>query len=1038
MESIRNNWLATILLAISLAACGGGGDEDADVGVSAETADEIQSALTVRQAVQQATIVSGAAPKSTATDEAPELNTDGAALQSVAAGNTVELGLTISALEGVSSLLARVVGATNYLQINDPNLSTAGTTAKSSGGSSLFSGQLQVQIPSSLRSGQFCIEIAAVDQAGRVSNYRKVCFQIPQNLAPSAPPQVNAGGDIAVGDDVATVSLRGEAKLADGLEVASYQWRQLGGGPTVSASGSTNQAQFSFAVPNVSGGVDLRFELRVTDSAGGSGTDTVRVSVIDRDKPEPPQVTVGDDQQVDEGGSLQLIGSATDTDSAISSIRWESSRPDLLQFDPVGKASTTVLVGRVTQTTVVQVSLRATDQTGLSSQRSLNLTIRDVAAEPQNLQLSGLSARPLLVGGTVSVHVGEQTFSDTVDSVGEWSVQAQTINPQDMVRVEIRSADDARILMESYLGQWSDLTNLAVAGQLGPDQSYALRVGAFTSALANALREKNALQNLSSQVTLDLASAEQLVAAAYGLETEQVLDHGTLLLLLADGTVALDSQFSSILAVLPDFEAVMSLLREAVNNHLSAFTSARENLDADLALAPGFDAALSATRLVELGQSRFHFAGDQFQLSSDGSARIDAGSVSPAGATGGHAAQVASWTVSGKQIVVTPAAPQPSSFTAFGKICGSDPNPRDLEVEQTVEEYRFAPVIEFPGRGPILLQIQREATEHYPDAPDCADEQQSFSYLTLFSRTEDLLPFASAVEPGDSFALAAVNRRPDAVDRINGFRSDRFNFLSGGVGNSEGFGVEGGGEEAFTWRVAADGALQLDYSDGMRVRYYHLSTDDAVGFEVIVLAENTSGYRSSARVTAVEIEGPVDLPASELPGRWAQYGDSRAFSNSFQLFSLFGLKLYANSEFEQYNNILLRDGSFDSEFFSSGGEADSGSLGNWALAGGRVTIESRVDSADHSRNCDANAPTCEVYSRRVWQPIARSGNRYYMLEERDYRSPPDYGQPMERLYNDLRYYDRTDLPASKASAVPAASGARLVREVPKHRENRQP
>ena len=215
MEANRKNWLATVLLAVSLTACGGGGEDEADAGVTAETADEIQSALTVRQAVQQATIITGAAPKSTATDEAPELNTDGAALQSVDAGDTVNLGLTISALEGVSSLLARVVGATNYLQINDPNLSATGTTAKAFGSATVFSGQVQVQVPTSLRSGQFCIEIAAVDQAGRVSNYRKICFQVPQNLAPSAPPQVNAGGDLAVGDDVATVTLTGEVKLAE-------------------------------------------------------------------------------------------------------------------------------------------------------------------------------------------------------------------------------------------------------------------------------------------------------------------------------------------------------------------------------------------------------------------------------------------------------------------------------------------------------------------------------------------------------------------------------------------------------------------------------------------------------------------------------------------------------------------------------------------------------------------------------------------------------------------------------------------------------
>lgn len=1034
--TIKNKqWLWAALLAATLTACGGGDEESADEqGAVQESADEIQTALTVRQAVQEATVVAGAAPKSTATAEAPQLDTDGGALQTADAGSSVDLGLSISALEGVSSLLARVVGATSYLQISDPNLNESGGTAKALGGSTVFTGRLQVQIPASLRSGQFCLEVAAVDAAGRVSNYRKVCFQIPSNLAPSAPPQVNAGGDVAVGDDAATVTLSGEAKPASGLTVASYQWRQLGSAPAVTVtSGSFNEAAFSFAVPNVSGSLDLSFELRVTDSAGSVGADTVVVSVVDRDKPEPPQVSVGGDREIDEGSSLKLVGSATDTDSAISSVQWQSSRPDLVSFSPVGKASTTVTVGRVAQTTIVQLTLRATDQTGLSNQRSLNLAIRDVAPEPQTLVLSGISASPTLPLGTVIVHVGDQTFTGEVATSGEWSVQAQSNDPGRMVRVEIRSKDDARVRLESYLGQWSDLAEEASAGVLSAEQTYALRVGAFSSALANALREKNASQSLAASVVLDITSAEQLVSAAYGLEPEQVLDQATLLLLLADGTLDLDQQFSSILSVLPDFVAAKALLRESVNNHLAAFADAREAVEADLDEAPGFASALGGSRWVELGQSRFHLSGDQFQLNSDGSARIDAGSVAPAGAVGANAARVGSWTLSGKQVAVTPAASQPFAYTAFDQICGDDPNPRDLDVEETVTRYRFAPILELPGQGPTLLMHHIDFSRRYPGAPDCENEQDTSRYVTLFSRTDELLPFAFAVEPGDEFVLAAVNRDSAATDRSFGFRADVFRFNSGGVGSSEGFGIDDGGAEAFTWRVATDGALQLDYSDGMRVRYYHLSSDDAVGFEAIVLAENGEGYRSSARVTAVEISGPVDLPASEVAGRWAQYSDRRSFPNSFQVFSSFGLKLFANAEFLQYSDNLLRDGSFD-----SGGEADGVRLGTWRQVSGEVVIDSRIDSTDGSRNCEESSPTCELYSRRTWRPAAKIGNRYYMLEQRDFRIAPDYGQPVERLYNDLRFYDRTDLPAAKGLRVDTRHSGSPARPAPGGGTDRQP
>lgn len=1002
MESIRNNWLATVLLAFSLTACGGGGEDEADAGVTAETADEIQSALTVRQAVQQATIVTGAAPKSTATDEAPELNTDGGSLLSVDAGDTVDLGLTISALEGVSSLLARVVGATNYLQINDPNLSATGTTAKAFGSATVFSGQVQVQIPSSLRSGQFCIEIAAVDQAGRVSNYRKICFQIPQNLAPSAPPQVNAGGDVAVGDDVATVTLTGEAKLASGLDVASYQWRQLGGGPTVSANGSTNQAQFSFAVPNVSGSVDLRFELRVTDSAGGAGTDTVVVSVADRDVPEPPQVTVGADRQVDEGGSLTLVGSATDTDSAISSVQWQSSRPDLVQFNPVGKATTTVVVGRVPQTTTVQLTLRATDQTGLSAQRSLNLTIRDVAAEPQSLTLSGISALPALPGGAVTVFVGNQTYTGTVAANGSWSVLAQSSNPQQMVRVAIQSADDTRIRVESYLGQWSDLTAAAVNNALDTDDSYALRVGAFTSALAAALREQNAIQTQAESVHLDLTSSGQLAAAAYGVPPEHVLDNAALLLLMAAGSLGFDAAFSSMLGTLRDYTTVQALQRTAIANLSADFILQRAALVSDLPNAPAVEAPDAVGRFVETGLHRFHLSGDQFELTSGGTARYDAGSVSPAGAIDGNVSQQATWTVAAGEILVVPNTPAQFTFTATNLVCGNDPSPRQSEVEQTINRYRLQPVLEVPGRGPILVRRYEDVTERYVDAPDCDDVERTNSYLSWFSRVENLAPFAVAVEPGTQLVLAGINRDPDADDRALGFRADLFRFASGGVGTTDGFGLGSEGVESFSWRIDSNGALRLDYPDGTRASFHHLTHDDDIGFEILVLVENGNGYRSATRTDAVRITDEVSLTTGDAPGRWSQFGDRRPFANGFTMINGFGLKLFADGEFVQFNNQLTNDG------FDSGGEVDTIRLGGWQVVDSEVVIDSRYDSETFVDNCDPASPSCEVYSRRIWRPVARTGNRYYMLENRF------FGPPLEQVYIDLRFYDRSDLPVAKS------------------------
>lgn len=276
-------WIALLLLLLAglmLGACSPKDDEDEECDGQEECCEDddgcggVQARLTVQNAI----LVGGEPPPPSLDPQAPTLTSPEQRRQTVGVPASVPLDVAIDAIDGVAALLLRVNEANEHFRVEttQPRSASISVPAKD-----LFQLQLVLQIPNLFRSEQFCVDVAAVDLAGRVSNYQRICFVLP-SVDPDVAvlPLANAGGPKAVTRG-STGTLDGSgSQSANGSPLATFQWTQLSG-PTVALTGATT-AVASFTAPNDANTTDLGFRLTVTDSTGRiSRNDTlVRVNEV--------------------------------------------------------------------------------------------------------------------------------------------------------------------------------------------------------------------------------------------------------------------------------------------------------------------------------------------------------------------------------------------------------------------------------------------------------------------------------------------------------------------------------------------------------------------------------------------------------------------------------------------------------------------------------------------------------------------------------------------------------------------------------------
>ncbi len=153
------------------------------------------------------------------------------------------------------------------------------------------------------------------------------------------PPVADAGPDQVV-DEAQIVTLSGLNSHDSDDGIATFQWRQIQGGP-VSLNGGTSEEMVSFIAPDVDvNGEALVFELTVIDSYGAVSKDSCIVNVTWVNV--APTADAGADQTISEGTAVALSAAAsTDPDDGISRYEWvQLQGPQVMLSDPLSSSPT--------------------------------------------------------------------------------------------------------------------------------------------------------------------------------------------------------------------------------------------------------------------------------------------------------------------------------------------------------------------------------------------------------------------------------------------------------------------------------------------------------------------------------------------------------------------------------------------------------------------------------------------------------------------------------------------------------------------------
>ena len=310
---------------------------------------------------------------------------------------TITLPVNSATLQGSGTDADGTIATYSWTMVNGPNTPAIATP---NAATTTLTGLVQ---------GTYIFRLTVTDNAGATGTDDVI---VTVNSSTNLPPTANAGSDITITLPVNSTTLLGSGSDADGT-IASYAWTQVSG-PTTGTFGSPNAA--TTPVTALAAGVYV-FKLTVTDNAGATGIDSVRVTVNAAPN-QPPTANAGRDITITlPVNSTTLVGIGTDADGTIASYAWNKvSGPPGGTLASANAATTSVTALGVG---VYVFRLTVTDNNGAIGVDSVRVTVNAAPNQPPTANAGSDITVTLPVNSTTLV--GSGTDADGTIASFAWN-----------------------------------------------------------------------------------------------------------------------------------------------------------------------------------------------------------------------------------------------------------------------------------------------------------------------------------------------------------------------------------------------------------------------------------------------------------------------------------------------------------------------------------------------------------------------------------------------------------------------------------------
>jgi len=579
------------------------------------------------------------------------------------------------------------------------------------------------------------------------------------------------------------------------------------------------------------------------------------------------------------------------------------------------------------------------------------------------LRLKGQVVDSPIAGAIVKVSIGGFDFTAVADANGNYVLDIASLQGDAFVTLSATGTSEsgAAVRFYSVVGEMVRLSNAAGSdGILVRDEFNQVNITNLSTAQYTLLADANG--------GVPVETDQQLLPLVQNIDLDELLKLAAIIKLVVDGGVALPPGTADALSLISDPAALQQFEAALAPGALEL---AIDEVSQDPAVTPIYRAGAlpsgyailpsSAPGTIRVGTGQ----GDLVVF--QGSASSTSGAGNSFNTQGAHPLN---WALDNGDLLVTPVSPTTESYNDVTGCTGN----QYFQVQRTGMEVRVHRLQD--GAGVDYLEIFNTDMMQYTD-PDGSDAcvppangpMTTSERLIAFEDFSGELPFA----PGESFGrMVLTHQQVQPSPATTAYGAAIFDFDTHTVNIP-------GTNANFTASVVGGRLLvQLTDSTGVtNYEYRRYQSDGKKGEGLFSLVTFPNGSKLARYALASRIDGSAIFDVSNLPAEWLTGFNVSQFPGEVAIDS--------PPFFVSINDDAAHTGDYKT--INPNASISISHPFTWNIESGRMLARSYRQFVPNFGQVPVNycavtgTNACWIRRIRTWQPIAREGNRIYVLEE---------------------------------------------------------